>query len=297
MSTVVAFATCTRLGSHPDVDGSVLGPALRRHGIEPVFAAWDGPFAWPDATLCVVKACWDYYLRPDEFVAWAEATALAVPILNDAAVLRWNAHKSYLCRLAAAGVPVAPTLLVTGGPAAAARAWATQPWPDVVLKPAVSVGALRTERFAAGDPAGLAFLAALLATGDALIQPFLPSILDDGETSLVYFDGSFSHAVRKQVVPGGFAAQPHLGGQVDRCTPDAAQLAVAAAALAGTPGGVPPLFARVDLVGWGGSPVVMEVELIEPALFLDLYESAADRMAGCIAARIGRDAARRAAIE
>jgi glutathione synthase/RimK-type ligase-like ATP-grasp enzyme len=279
----VAFVSCARRGSEPDADGGLLRPCLRSRGIEDVWVPWDDPaFTWHDVSGCVVKSTWDYYRRPAAFTAWAATTAQRTRIWNSAADLTRNCHKSYLLALAAAGVPVVPTVLASrdsNGPAALEP----QSWDEIVVKPAVSVGALRTERFRRGDAAAATFLDGILAAGDVLIQPYLPAIAETGEISLVYLDGVFSHAVRKWPPPGSFAAQPHLGGRVERCRPADAELAVAAAALRGTDA---PLHARVDLVEHDGAPVVMELELIEPALFLEHAPEAAATFADALVRRL-----------
>jgi glutathione synthase/RimK-type ligase-like ATP-grasp enzyme len=277
----VIIATCERHGARPDVDGAALEPILRELGLYPVFWPWERGLPDVDAVGCLLKATWDYHERPDDFVVWVDGTAARMPVWNAAGAIRWNIHKMYLMELEAAGIPIVPTILVRQGQVRQAdTVWSQQPWDEVVVKPAISVGALRTERFAAD--AGSAFLADLLRSGDALIQRFVPSVLSRGETSIVHIDGRFAHAVHKQVVPGTFVAQPNIGAPVRPCEPDPWQRAVAEAAMALVPDS---LFGRVDLVELDGEPVVMELELIEPALYLNLFPDSAMRLASAIAAR------------
>jgi hypothetical protein len=281
--TVVAFATCARRGTEPDVDGGILREELRSRGIEDVWIPWDTPgFPWHETAGCVVKATWDYYLRPAAFTAWATDTARRTPLWNSAADLTVNCHKSYLRGLTEAGVPTVPTSLVHRG-TAAAEALRDQPWDDVVIKPAISVGALRTERFTRGSTEAVRFLSEMTATEDALVQPYLPSIASTGEVSLVFLGGELAHAVRKLPPPGTFAAQPHLGALVERCEPTPEMVAVATGALHTADA---PLLARVDLVDHDGAPVVMELELIEPALFLDHAPASAAILAKALCARL-----------
>jgi glutathione synthase/RimK-type ligase-like ATP-grasp enzyme len=284
MNVTVAFATCTRLGHSPDTDSRVLEPSLRRRGLKPVFLPWDSSTPLPRETAaCVVKAVWDYHERPVQFLRWVDGVAARVPIWNSPDLLRRNFHKSYLLQLDRAGVPTVPTVLARVGTGDQAL-HTKEGWTDVVIKPAVSVGALRTQRFRDTGPDAASFLRELTRDTDALVQPFVPSILEEGETSIVYIEGRFSHAVHKQVADGEFAAQRDRGARISLCEPNAAQFRVAEAALRTAAG---TLFARVDLVNGDGTPRVMELELIEPALFLDLWPDGAERLAHAIALRLG----------
>ena len=151
---------------------------------------------------------------------------------------------------------------------------------ELVIKPAVSVGAigaLRLDRF----PEAAAHLAQLAAAGDVLVQPLAHSVLDGGESSLIYFGGQFSHAIRKLPAAGDYRVQEHHGGSVVPHEPTPDEFAVAAATLAAAPAAT--AYARVDLVDVNGSPAVMELEAIEPQLFLDRAAGAASRFATHIA--------------
>ncbi len=152
------------------------------------------------------------------------------------------------------------------------------------MKPAVSIGAIGALRAEALDPACLEHLDRLVAEGDVMVQPFVASVAEAGEVSLVYFGGRFSHAIRKQPAPGDFRVQDMYGGTVHPHQPTAAELAVADAVLARTP--APTTYARIDLVEFDGAPALMEAELIEPELFLGATPEAATNFARVLAGMV-----------
>ncbi|MEY9840945.1 RimK family alpha-L-glutamate ligase [Streptacidiphilus sp. EB103A] len=264
-------------------ENGLLVAELGRLGVTVEIHPWDEPLDWAGFGLAVVRTTWDYWSRSEEFAAWAERTARLTTLRNPVEVLLWNSHKGYLVELAAAGVPVVPTRLVPRGASDAERGRVLLAFGDdeVVLKPAVSAGARGALRSLAADDVSAAHLAELTGVGDALVQPFAESVLARGETSLVFFDGAFSHAVRKIPAAGEYRIHLHHGGSVQQYAPDAAELAVAAAALAAAPAATS--YARVDLVQLPGGPAVMELELIEPELFLPTAPAAAGRYARVLA--------------
>lgn len=187
----------------------------------------------------------------------------ALPVVNPVPVLRWNSDKAYLAELGAKGVAVVPTIEVAAlDDAVLAAARAELDAEEVVIKPAISGGADGTHRIAAGSavPAD--------ALGQRrLVQPLMPGILTEGEFSLFFFDGQFSHAIVKRPASGDFRVQEQFGGRESDWDASAEAQALAAAALAAAP--APPVYARVDMVGDAtGKLHIMELELIEPSLFL-----------------------------
>jgi glutathione synthase/RimK-type ligase-like ATP-grasp enzyme len=196
-------------------------------------------------------------------------------------VVLWNLHKSYLLELARSGVPVTPTHLVPRGSAERlADVAAARGWTDLVVKPAVSAGSRLTLRADAGSERGEGHLRALTEREDALVQPYLPAVEGHGERSLVFIDGELTHAVRK--------APRFAGDAVSVTGPFAVsddEAALARLALAAVP--VPVLYARVDVVpGADGRPMLMELELIEPSLFLEHGAGALERLVDAIASRL-----------
>ncbi|PVZ08459.1 ATP-grasp domain-containing protein [Actinomycetospora cinnamomea] len=253
--------------------------ALAVRGVDALATAWDDDTVdWAGADLVAVRTTWDYTARRDAFLAWAGRVHAATRLLNPLPVLTWNSHKRYLVELAAAGVPVVPTtLLEAGGPAPASLGEGT-----LVVKPAVSAGGRGARLGPAEDLRDT--VAELLAGGDVLVQPAVESIGRDGEVSLIRLGDAWSHAVRKLPAAGGFLVHEKHGGRLEDHTPTSREVAVAEAALAAAPGPVAP--ARVDLVRLEGEPVVMELELVEPELFLPRAPGAPGRLADALLATL-----------
>ena len=289
----IALATCAAL---PDLDPDdrLLADALRALGAEVAAPVWDDPRVdWGAYGLVLVRSPWDYHLKRDAFLAWTRAVASVTELRNPAHVVAWNTDKTYLRSLAEQGVPTVPTEWVARGTGAPALATllAARGWEDAeaVVKPTVGLGSSGLLRVATGDPdgAGARHLAGLVADGDAMVQPFLPSLQEEGELSLVFCGGELSHAVRKRPGPGEFRVQPEFGAVAAVEEPSAAQVDVARRALA-CAGGATLDYARVDLVADGdGAPLVMELELVEPTLYLEAAPGAAERFARRFAAVAG----------
>lgn len=268
----------------PDPETHYLVAALAQLGVAADIVPWDAPVDWATWPLVVVRTPWDYFRRLPEFLAWAERTRRLARFVNPYEVIDWNSHKQYLRGLAEAGIATVPTLWLDHGCGDARARLAARGWGEVVVKPAVSIGAIGALRAAALDPACLEHLDRLVAEGDVMVQPFVASVAEAGEVSLVYFGGRFSHAIRKQPAPGDFRVQDMYGGTVHPHQPTAAELAVADAVLARTP--APTTYARIDLVEFDGAPALMEAELIEPELFLGATPEAAMNFARVLAGMV-----------
>jgi hypothetical protein len=267
----------------PTPENELLLTSLARLGVKACVQPWDEPLRWETLGMVVVRTTWDYYTRLDEFLGWARWVDTLTSLRNPVATLEWNSHKRYLLRLGAAGVPVPPTTLIPRH-APATRLGSVlgrHGDSDVVLKPAVAIGARGALRAPADSAVAANHLATLASAGDVLVQPLVDSVLTRGESSLVFFGGQFSHAVRKVPAKGDYRVHERYGGVVRPHTPSDAELAVARAALTAAPS--LPMYARVDLVELAGGPAVMELELIEPELFLPYHPDAADRYAREIA--------------
>jgi glutathione synthase/RimK-type ligase-like ATP-grasp enzyme len=266
----------------PDPEIHLLVAALEQQSIGVVIAPWDDATAWASVPLVVVRSPWDYSEAHQEFVSWARSVAAVTRMVNPFEVLEWNSHKSYLLDLASAGVSTVTTTLVHRDASDLDQAHALAAYPgEIVIKPAVSVGAIGALRAASSSAAAAAHLAELASAGDVLVQPLAHAVLDDGESSLIYFGGQFSHAIRKLPASGDYRVQEHHGGSVVPHEPTDDEFAVAAATLAAAPAAT--AYARVDLVHVDGSAAVMELEAIEPQLFLDRDPGAASRFAMHIA--------------
>ena len=239
------------------------------------------PVSWPNARPTRptwAQLAWGYHLQPARWNTLLQAWPDDVLLLNPPGLLRWNSDKRYLSDLEAAGVPIVSTLfadIATDGELEAARAaFAVD---ELVVKPRISASASSTSRVGAGDPAP--------NLADAMIQPFMPSVQDQGELSIFFFGGELAHAVRKVAAPGDFRVQREYGGAFAAVQPNATELAVARAALAAAP--EVPFYARVDLVPDAmGQPRLMELELIEPDLYLDLAPDRGASFAAALAAEL-----------
>lgn len=279
----VALVTCRKIPTLTD-DDRLLPPALAAAGATGEAVVWDDPAVdWRPFDRLVLRSVWDYHLRPDAFAAWLDARDGAA-LWNPPALVRWNAHKSYLRALAAVGVATLDTeWLPRGGGRVLADVLDARGWRDAVVKPAVSASAYRTFRLSRAEAdARQPDLDAILADGDALVQPYAPEVAADGEWSLLFFGGAYSHAVRKRPAAGDFRVQEELGGRAETEDPPAEIVAQAAAALGRAPART--AYARVDGVVRGGTFVLMELELVEPVLYLARHPEAPARLAAAVLA-------------
>lgn len=255
-------------------DDAPLVAALRARGVAPEPLVWNDPAVdWAAFDALLVRTPWDYYQRIDEFLPWlARIEALGVTMVNPPRTLRWNADKRYLLELAAAGIPIVGTHWVDRRTnATLASIMDARGWDDVVVKPAVSGGAWRTWRTDRRDLATHeSEFGALVAQCDMLVQAYVAEIASSGEWSLLFFGGAYSHAVLKRPRAGDFRVQEKHGGETFAAVPPPALIAAAAACVARLPALGQPgcLYARVDGVVVGASFFLMELELIEPQLFL-----------------------------
>lgn len=286
MSVDVALVTWREL-PELDPDDRPLAAALRERGHRVAIVAWDDAgFDWAAARLVMLRNPWDYYRRFDEFLAWAVAVDAVSSLWNPLAAVEWNLHKGYLVELARAGVPVVPTELVRrGSDFDLASLVARLDWRRGVAKPAVSADSWETVVFDAGNLAAAeAMIGRRLPERDLLVQPFLESVESDGERCLVFLDGEYSHAVRKNpITRGGRWAGLPEGTPVSA---ESDELDVARRVLAAAPA-AELLYARVDLVrDAGGRPLLLELELAEPTLFLADHPAGLERLLAGIERRL-----------
>jgi glutathione synthase/RimK-type ligase-like ATP-grasp enzyme len=233
--------------------------------------------------LVLPLLAWGYPFAPDQ---WLEAThrweAQGARLDNPPAVLRWNMDKAYLGTLAARGAPVVPTRYVERitmeALDEAARDFGTD---RVVAKPRISSSGWRTIRWSPGEPVEAG------PEGSAMIQPYLPAIEAEGEVSLFYFGGRYSHSVSKRPRPGEFRVQPEFDGVIAAHAPAPDEREAAERVLAAVD--QPLLYARVDLVrAANGDPRLIELELIEPDLYIGHAEDRGSAFANAVLDRLGR---------
>lgn len=275
--TRIAYATYD--GPDDDEREAVLAE-LRRRGVDAEPVIWDAPDVdWSAYDLVVLRSTWDYHLRREEWLAWARSVDAVTQLRNPLAVLERNTDKTYLRELAAAGVPIVPSLWFEPGERVDAAAL-TALGPEIVVKPHVSAGARDTIRTSDAE-AALAQVAAIHATGRiAMAQPYLDMVETEGETSLVYLGDVYSHAVRRMPQ---LVADPVEDSSPREATTD--QRALADAVLDRIPERADLLYARVDLVRLAdGSPALIELELAEPYLFLSGARERIERFAAVLIA-------------
>ncbi|MYW65509.1 hypothetical protein GTY65_15785 [Streptomyces sp. SID8379] len=268
----IALATYRPGPDQPvDPDLPLLVAELGRRGADAAAVEWDDPETdWASYDLVVVRSTWDYSWRRDEFLGWAARCASVTRLANPVDVIRWSTDKRYLGELARAGVPTVPTSYVAPGD--------TPELPDdraYVIKPTSGAGARYAARYTPGERAtALGQLARMHAEGlTAMVQPYVSGIDISGERAVLFYGGQFLHSIRKGAVLSegtAFDVRKVAHPSLEAWRPSEAEFAVAERALDAVPGGRDQLlYARVDLVdGHDGQPCVMELELVEPNLFL-----------------------------
>lgn len=260
-----------------------LADALRAAGLDPVAEVWTDPSVdWSAYDAVLLRSVWDYHLRYDEFTEWiALVDKGGVPLFNDADLVRWNGDKRYLLDLRERGVAIVPSQVAAG--ACLREVVAGLDGQEIVIKPTVSATARYTIRGVAGS-AELDRALDDLPDAVYLVQPFQPEIQTDGEWSLMFVDGEFTHAVVKRPAAGDYRVQEEYGGHATLTEAPPAVREAAQAALAAVP---TPVYARVDGVVTNDRFLLMELELIEPYLFLPHSEEATQKLAVAVAQRLG----------
>jgi glutathione synthase/RimK-type ligase-like ATP-grasp enzyme len=282
----IAIASCTAYDGYK-TDEDLLREALRERGCKAVSVPWDADGVdWSAFDLCLIKSTWDYTRNHDQFLAWTRQVEATTPLRNPAPLIAWNSNKTYLRERAERGVRTVPTVwVVRDSDLNLEELLATQGWDDAVVKPVVDLGAENLHRVRRGEPGIQKALNETLQRHDAMVQPFLPSLEQQGELSLIHINGALTHTVRKRPAPGDFRVQSIWGGTTEPADPEPAQAELAQQAIAALD--APPLYARADLVqGPNGDPCLIELELIEPNLYLSESPAAVGTLAEAIAASL-----------
>jgi hypothetical protein len=278
----VAIATCSEV-PQLDEDGDALLHALSGAGIHGVPCVWDDPqVAWGEFSLVLVRSTWDYAGRSAEFLQWASRVQRDTPLANPAEVIAWNIDKRYLRDLERRGVPVVETHWPSPGEGLPDLS-------DFVVKPSVSAGCIDTGRFRRPDEAALALAELIHASGrTVMVQPYMPSVDEHGETALLFFGGAYSHSIRKGGMlehDQGLETALFRAEDIRSRVATAGEVDLANRVLDAVPFRRDRLtYARVDLVlDSAGHPRVLEVELTEPSVFLGYDSGAAALLARAVA--------------
>jgi O-ureido-D-serine cyclo-ligase len=294
MSVLALTTSLTDLPN--DDDMPFLVAACDALGLATEVCAWDDPAVdWSRYRHVVLRSTWDLTKRRAEFLDWCERVSAVTNLVNPASVARWATDKHYLADLAERGLPVVPSRFVEPGaePGPAVRAFLDlhPRAAEFVVKPTVGSYSDNVRRFARAREAEAAeHVGRLLGRGlGAILQPYLPSIDTHGETDLVFFDGAYSHAIRKSalLMADGTVNGPTNDFRAAR-VPDEEERAVAAAVLEAAAAHLgldrPLLYGRVDLVrDDAGRPRLLELDICEPSLSLRFAEGGAMRFARALA--------------
>jgi glutathione synthase/RimK-type ligase-like ATP-grasp enzyme len=266
-------------------DDALLQQALLTRGVDSVRLNWSDPAVdWSEFDAAIFRTTWDYYERYDEFAPWVERVSHLTRLCNPPPMIRWNADKHYLQDLEQRGIPVVPFfMLEAGNEIPLAEVMRQQGWEQAVVKPCISGGARLTFRVSRENADQIDAEIASFRRGEAfMLQPFVPAVQITGEDSLMVFDGQYTHAVRKRPKAGDFRVQDDHGGTVSAYTPEAAQIALAVDAMRAATGGT-PVYGRADMVCMSdGTWAIMELEFLEPELWLRYHPESAEVFAGSI---------------
>jgi glutathione synthase/RimK-type ligase-like ATP-grasp enzyme len=273
----IALATSAE---HPDGYGGdvLLAKALVARDATPVWRVWNDPDVdWSDHDLIVVRSTWDYHRHVEAFRSWVRSPSVATRLVNSPPLVLGNLHKGYLADL---GEFAVPTIVV---PAGMTVDIGRLPWPSTVVKPAIGAGGVGAVRHATQDDLDALTLARNGGV-DAVVQPYVADVEERGETSVVCIAGQPTHMVRKRPAAGEFRADEHWGGSVEPAAHDPRDEAAARAVLGALR--TVPAYARVDLLHDGDHTRVVELELVEPYLWLEMAPHAADLLADELMARV-----------
>ena len=265
----------------------LLRAALDGLGLSSIRVDWSSTNEdWSQYGCAVFRTTWDYFDRFGEFTTWLDRVEQQTLLCNPASIIRWNMDKHYLADLDARGIPVVQSRFVERGSALRLHDLLDETgWAEAVIKPCVSGAARHTYRVNRANADQIdSIVQPLLASESFLFQPFEASIMDSGEDSLMVFGGRYSHAVRKRAKPGDFRVQDDHGGTVAPYKPSAAQIELAERAIAACD--PVPAYGRVDMIREStGNYAIMELELIEPELWMRFHPPAAEALARAIARR------------
>lgn len=278
----IAFAISSEFPQLTD-DDKLAAVALRANGAVVDPALWDAPVNWSSYDAVVIRSCWDYHHRLDEFKAWlAELETAGVPVFNPPSVMRWNMDKIYLSELQDEGIALLPSVwLLKNAKAQLAHILQEKGWAQAVMKPVVSAAADNTISVSAQQAADhQATFERLLAAGGVIVQEFAPEVQTHGEWSFLFFNKVYSHAVLKQPKTGDFRVQRNYGGTVSLGVPEPALIEQTRSILDAVD--VNLLYARVDVIERDGKLLLMELELVEPHLFFEQDPAAASRFADAL---------------
>ncbi|MFD2513723.1 RimK family alpha-L-glutamate ligase [Pontibacter locisalis] len=276
---LITYQNTGNFSGFSDEENDALFNYLTEKGLAVTYQIWDDPTVdWTKFDLIILKSPWDYFDKIGAFYAWLDKLEqLNCQVLNPVKTVRWNADKRYLKDIQEKGFKVVPTVwLEKGQTFNAAEAFAALGTERIILKPSVSGGAKNTFALTKQDAeSSTESINTLLQEETFLVQPFVEEIKTNGEWSFLFFNGRYSHTVLKTAKPGDFRVQHFFGGTIH--TPEAPAALLEAAHNIVDSFAEDCLYARVDGVEINGELYLMELELIEPFLFMTMSEGALER--------------------
>lgn len=286
----LGIATCRERPDLTEGDRALVA-RLRDKGAEAVPLIWDQPNSLAAGDGIVIRSTWDYHLNSAAFERWiGEIERSSLRLLNSPEVILWNLDKSYLQDLSRRGLSTVPSLFFSKALPTAEifERLRSSGWDGIVTKPTVSATSFLTFRTRIGDAELPAMIERIRAHSDVVVQPYIPSVASSGEVSLMFWNGKkpeFSHSVLKRPRSGDFRVQFDFGGTFAPHHPSTELLTFAEAALSTVSGDW--AFARVDVINWEEEPLLSELEMIEPDLFLPGQPAAIDRLAEILLEKLG----------
>lgn len=289
----IALITSSALSDlHPD--DHLLVRALDNIGIRSTPTIWSDPDVdWMAFDALVFRSPWDYFERLQEFRGWLNARiSSGVTLINSGRIINWNFDKIYLTELEKVGVKIVPSIVIPHGTAPDIKTLLEdRGWTDFVIKPTISGGAYGTVRLTINQIDDVErSIGNILKDRGVIIQPFLSEILSDGELSLLFFDGEFSHAVCKRAVGGDYRVQFQYGGTTEPVEVTTNIISEARKSIDALPD--KPVYARVDGLAKNGEFILMELEVFEPLMFLEHHPDAPTKFAAAIEKKLIRSSAR-----
>lgn len=283
----VAFVTYHKAPNLTADDALALAP-LKQFDVAAIPAIWDDmQVDWKAFDAVVMRSCWDYHYKPRDFRGWiGHLEQLKITVWNPVEILRWNMDKAYLRELAAKGAAIPPTVWIEAGSSIDLRALlSANGFEQAVIKPTISATAYQTFRTSFSTAhRDQSHLDLILRASGAMVQQFVDTVTSNGEWSILFFGREYSHAVLKRPHNGDFRVQSDFGGTSHRLAPSPELIKQAEAILSLID--QPLLYARVDGFDLDGKFVLLELELLEPALFLEMDEPAPQRFAAALAAMV-----------
>ena len=278
----IALLTCQRLPNLTPAD-QLLIPELSKHNVHAEAMIWDDPtIIWTDFDYLIFRNTWDYYEKESQFNLWlATIKELGIRTLNSIEIVEQNKNKFYLRELQNQNITIIPTIFIEKTQRLNLAEIMPSHWKKAVIKPAFSAGSYLTEVFEVANIEEINQKYQTFASEkDLLLQEFKPEIETEGETSFIFFNKKFSHAINKKPKSGDFRIQVQFGGVYTSISPSADLIQQAQTIVSTIPNQL--LYARVDGIIINNKIQLMEVECIEPDLYFNYSEGSHQRFINAI---------------